>query len=335
VVATLGTALTPEHAKLIHRYTKNVVVMFDGDDAGQAAAERSAPILLQQGLYPRGLVLPSGCDPDDFVTKYGADHLQELLQTAPELFSILMQREMKGFTGTQAERVAILDRLAPVVHATSDQRLKDLYVSEMASWLNVDKKWAFNAIKKSGLENANPRKLDPPVNVPPALGVEALSDAGIETESIIILEDAPRAEIELLNLALLKHEYLDEILETNIVSFFGHAGTKQVFSKIEQCYRQMPSEFDTLLRNLINQVNPPSALSLHLEKPFAEISKEGAKKLISDCARRIRETYLRARHKEIASHLRGLRSSDQLDQLEQIMNLQKDRLALKNEPEPH
>jgi hypothetical protein len=172
-----------------------------------------------------------------------------------------------------------------------------------------------------------------------SIGAETLNEtddfADTDPVPILFLQDAPRAEIELLNLALLKQEYLDEILELHIAEFFGHPGTKQVFSRIEQCYRQMPSEFDTLLRNLINQVNPPSALSLHLEKPFADISKEGAKKLISDCARRIRETYLRAKHKEIASHLRGLRSSEQLDQLEQIMNLQKDRLALKNEPEPH
>lgn len=77
VVAPLGTALTSDQARLLKRFTRNVVMLFDGDSAGQMAAERSLPILLKEGLLPVGVTLPSDMDPDDFVQKYGASELQE------------------------------------------------------------------------------------------------------------------------------------------------------------------------------------------------------------------------------------------------------------------
>ena len=88
--ATLGTALTLDHAKIVKRMTRNVLVLFDGDQAGQDAAERSLPLLLQADLYPRGLILPQGMDPDDYVKNYGAEALKILMAEAPDLFSVVL-----------------------------------------------------------------------------------------------------------------------------------------------------------------------------------------------------------------------------------------------------
>ena len=104
VVATLGTALTTDHAKLLKRLTKNVIVLFDGDRAGQAAAEKSLPILLSEGLHPRGLVLPEGMDPDEFVRKQGKEDLLGRLREASELFYQVMELSFRGFRGGAAEK---------------------------------------------------------------------------------------------------------------------------------------------------------------------------------------------------------------------------------------
>ena len=90
VVATMGTALTSDHGRMLSRITKNVVVLFDGDSAGQDAAERSLPILLAAGLFPKGLILPDELDPDDFVKERGAEALRTMIQEASDLFPMIL-----------------------------------------------------------------------------------------------------------------------------------------------------------------------------------------------------------------------------------------------------
>ncbi len=81
VVATCGTAFTPDQAKLIRRGAKNVVLLFDGDKAGLKAAVRSADIALQHGLEPRIVSLPTGKDPADVVIGDGADAMHAALRS--------------------------------------------------------------------------------------------------------------------------------------------------------------------------------------------------------------------------------------------------------------
>lgn len=83
-VATLGTAFTEQQARLLARYCREVVLTFDGDDAGLRAALRAGDIVLSQGLTPRIMVMPEGEDPDSFVRERGSEVFQELLGTAPQ-----------------------------------------------------------------------------------------------------------------------------------------------------------------------------------------------------------------------------------------------------------
>jgi len=89
IVATLGTALTPDHARSIKRYTNKVLLLFDGDEAGKSAARRSLPILLKEGILARGLFLPDELDPDEFIQERGAQALRTLIQGAPDLFDLV------------------------------------------------------------------------------------------------------------------------------------------------------------------------------------------------------------------------------------------------------
>jgi DNA primase len=95
-VATLGTALTPEHVRLLGRYTQNIVALFDGDDAGRKAAARSFEIFVETGLLGRAAFLPAGEDPDTFVHSRGAEALEKILEQAIPLadyyFSWLKQK---------------------------------------------------------------------------------------------------------------------------------------------------------------------------------------------------------------------------------------------------
>jgi DNA primase len=84
-VATLGTALTPEHVRMLGRYTKKIIVLFDGDEAGRKAASRSLEIFIEGGLLGQGAFLPKGEDPDTFVRSKGKEALEQILSLANPL----------------------------------------------------------------------------------------------------------------------------------------------------------------------------------------------------------------------------------------------------------
>ncbi|HND84636.1 MAG TPA: DNA primase [Pseudobdellovibrionaceae bacterium] len=149
VVASMGTALTPDQAKLIKRCTRNVVVLFDGDQAGIEAAERSLPILLAADLFPRGLILPDGQDPDDFVKANGAEALNAMITKAQDLFSLVLGRWLEGYRGEASQKVQLCDRLKPLFASIQDSRLRDLYLAEAAQKMNVGQTWLGKAVQVS------------------------------------------------------------------------------------------------------------------------------------------------------------------------------------------
>jgi DNA primase len=117
-VATLGTALTPNHLRVLARYTKNIIALFDGDEPGQKAAARSFEIFIEAGLLGRGAVLPKGEDPDTYVRKHGKAELENVLNQAVPLadyyFSWLQQRygvTLEGKSQTAGEIARVLTKM--------------------------------------------------------------------------------------------------------------------------------------------------------------------------------------------------------------------------------
>jgi len=80
--ATLGTALTPDHVRILGRYTRNVIALFDGDEAGRKAAARSFEVFIEGGLLGRAAFLPKEEDPDTFVRSNGKEALEDLIDRA-------------------------------------------------------------------------------------------------------------------------------------------------------------------------------------------------------------------------------------------------------------
>ena len=119
-VATLGTALTIDHVRLLARYTKNIIALFDGDDAGRKAAARSFEIFIEAGLLGRAALLPKGEDPDTFVRSRGKEVLEQMLNQAPPLadyyFSWLEERYGKTLQGKSQTAGEISRLLAKVTN---------------------------------------------------------------------------------------------------------------------------------------------------------------------------------------------------------------------------
>jgi DNA primase len=95
-VATCGTALTTQHARLLHRFAETVVLNFDQDEAGQKAARRSLEVLLDEGIPVRIVELPEGHDPDTYLKAEGASAYRKRLDAAPEAVEWLIRRAETG-----------------------------------------------------------------------------------------------------------------------------------------------------------------------------------------------------------------------------------------------
>lgn len=114
-LATCGTALTPDHARQLCRRTQEVVLLFDGDAAGQRAVERSLLLLLPEGLRVRAVELPAGEDPDTYLEKHGADALRQLVADATPALDGVIRRAVAGGCATPWEKADAVAAVAPLL----------------------------------------------------------------------------------------------------------------------------------------------------------------------------------------------------------------------------
>jgi DNA primase len=356
VVATMGTALTPEHAKMFQRLTKNIAVLFDGDQAGQSAAERSLPILLTQALHPKGLILPEGQDPDDFVRAQGADSLKQLLAQAPDLFTMIlgMWTSHWGPAGTRkaidaSEKIKICDQLKPVFASMQDARIADLYITESAKKLEVPESWMKEAV---GLAVAKPapvvRKVaensksststnfqKPPS---PAVTVPSPASSAPEDNQIVKLFGAPKAELLLASLGIKNTNNFDMISGSSVMNEITHPGIQWVLQKAALTYRQEPEKFDKLAGLLTSFVDKPELLFAYQEWDVieskdldsttdakAQSAREAETRMLQDCMKRIRDNYLKSLADQLTCEVRV---SPTPEKLEQLMTIQRERRAL-------
>lgn len=128
VVASLGTALTPEQAKLIGRFARKVVVNYDGDRAGVQAAKRAIETILAEDLEVKVLVLPDNADPDDFIRKYGATEYQKRRGEAqPHIQFVIDQAVRDRNLHSPADKAAAVEEALPFVRAVRSRIQKREY----------------------------------------------------------------------------------------------------------------------------------------------------------------------------------------------------------------
>jgi len=138
IVAPQGTAFTDQHARILKRYTDEVVLCFDSDNAGQNAAVRSLDHLLAAGLAVRVAVVPAPHDPDSFIKERGGSAFQNLIASAEGFFDFHLNRlcatnEINADKG----RLAVLRGMAEAVHKTGSAVLVDKYAQKTALRLGV------------------------------------------------------------------------------------------------------------------------------------------------------------------------------------------------------
>ncbi len=136
-VATLGTALTREHARRLKGYAKEAVVVFDADSAGKAAALKSLSSFMNEGLSSRVTVLPEGNDPDSYVNNNGLSSFLALLDASVPMFEYYLDLKL-SHKGDEVEgQVSILKEILPVLGELNNASQQSLYVRRLSEKLGV------------------------------------------------------------------------------------------------------------------------------------------------------------------------------------------------------
>jgi DNA primase len=132
-VAPLGTAVTEEQARLLARYTRKVLLLFDSDEAGERAAFRAADVLLSVGVHPSIVLLPPGEDPDTVVRGEGPEALRACMDRAVDILDRKLQiLDEKGYFKTIERVRGAVDKLLPTLRAVRDPALRDIYIATVS-----------------------------------------------------------------------------------------------------------------------------------------------------------------------------------------------------------
>ena len=137
-VATLGTALTAEQARMITKYTKKVLISYDSDEAGQRAADRAIRILGDVGLDVRILKLPDAKDPDEFIKRFGADRLRAVLKESKTWFdykagAIFARHDLMATGG----RLKASEEICSLIATVPSQIEREVYITQTAPKLGL------------------------------------------------------------------------------------------------------------------------------------------------------------------------------------------------------
>jgi DNA primase len=137
VVATLGTALTEDHVALLRRYSREILVLFDGDEAGVRAAQKSAELLLRGGLSAQVVELPAGDDPDSFVNREGREAFDRRVSAAKPILEFVLESLAARSAGTPAAKARCVEALRPLMEAVTHPVERALYVAKVSDRLGV------------------------------------------------------------------------------------------------------------------------------------------------------------------------------------------------------
>ena len=133
VVASCGTALTPQHSQQLRRFTSKVVLSFDPDTAGQGATAKSCEILVAEGFDVNVAILPPGEDPDTFVRRQGRQGYRELLEQSRPYLEYLLDRVAAGHNlNTDEGRVKFLGEMLPIAGRIPDASMRDRFADRLS-----------------------------------------------------------------------------------------------------------------------------------------------------------------------------------------------------------
>lgn len=283
IAASLGTSLTDSQARLIKRYTKNVVMLYDGDSAGETASLRGLDIFLQEGMQVKVATLPKGFDPDSFVRSRGAAEFDSLISKAADLFDYKLGVLASRYDARKSsDKAKICAEMLPTIAKVTDAVLKSEYVKRLGERLQVNEGALLSELKK----------------VKPDREYEPSEELSSSTER----SPAAMAEKIIIGLMLDDPETIPQVKENLKSEDFADEGTRKIAEEIFESYGDGRSFKPA---QLINKLAESKLDALIAEATSLTDDIKDKPKNLSDCIKWIRCNNTKSRLSELQNLIKA------------------------------
>jgi len=306
-VATLGTALTAQQIRTLKRYTKNLITLFDADQAGVQATLRSLPLFLEEEVVGKTVVLPKGEDPDGFLRKGNLEDFVKRVEHAMPLVDFFFERLMETYDVKSVDgRVRIAKEGVALLGKIPDKIRRGFYTKALAERLDVKESFLYDALRSS---SKGPFK------------------AGEVSKKSSLERAFPKSEEIVVRLMVHHPEVIPTISEEGIIKEFQSPPLQKVAGVLEDLY---------IKDGRIDLLKALSLFEEDLKKwlydfAFQESGLEGnSEKILKDCIQKIREERIK---KEKGELQKRIKEADQQQEDKGLNPLLKQKLELERKRE--
>lgn len=312
-IASLGTALTVNQARLIKRHADKVVISYDADIAGQKATLRGLDILKGAGLDVRVLLIPQGKDPDEFVRLNGKEAFLKLVNSAISLIEYRLKRAAEGIDFNNNEMVIKYVKRTAEIFANVDSVEKDIYIKKIAEDTGLREQSIYDLINKVNIskENQNVNKKE-------------------ENRTELYLEPAfSKAEKAILKL-MLNDEYYNLIIKNITEEDFFSKAHKDIFKYIIDAKNRQKSNVPMYVESLCDDVETSKEFVKVKETQLLDTDDE--EKLINDCINKIKKYKLSQKLERLKKEQKELERKGKIEEsIKLAVELSKVSKILKNQ----
>jgi DNA primase len=283
VVASSGTALTPDQIRLINRLTKNITVLFDGDAAGLRASIRGIDLILEEGMNVKVCPFPDGEDPDSFAKKTPYEELVKYLEeNSKDFIQFKASMLMNDAKNDPIKKADLIRDMVVSISKIPDRIQREIYIQECSRIMDISEQVLVSTlaqlVKKDILDIGKKQKQE-------QKAFEVVkTEATIQVEKVDILYGLERKIIEILLLYGNKtEEFEDVLLKTNEEGEIENVIEKKEYKVYQRIYLSLQEDevelanplFRDIFNNLINYYHQNESFSIeqylmHLQPEFAQ-----------------------------------------------------------------
>lgn len=299
IVASLGTALTVEQIRLLRRYTQNVIMLFDADNAGQEATLRSLDLLIAEDMNVRVATLDSGDDPDSFVRKRGIEEFHNRVYQALSLFDYKLKILMNRYSYKTVEgKAMICAQILPTIRKFRSAIVKFGYIRQLAETLSVTEE----ALLLELQNHTEPSRSRPAAVHPGRSGISS--------------DNSRTVELKLLKLMLEEQVHIPFVRSELELSDFHDEKIKAVVSRVFEMSQQGLSMNTAHLMHYFDDMRISEMLShLVMTDHWFAVDQE---KLRRDYIDRIKRDRLKFKRQELSHQIRLAEISGDHQRLEDL-----------------
>jgi len=312
VVASLGTALTINQAKLLKKHVDTVIISFDADIAGKAATLRGLETLRNEGFDLRVLTVPKGKDPDEYIKNNGKQAFQKLVEDALPLIDYRLKRAGEGINFSNSEMLIQYVKKVTEIVADLDPVEKDVYIKKASEDTGIKEQAIYDVLSEE--MNKNSKKTQK---------MNTQQDFGQK----LYLEPAYiKAERNLLKFMFINEENCDYVSQNMNVEQLVLQSHKSIYELIVEYKNSTRDEKIKNIEFICNDIECTKEWINIMEIEFSGDEDEH-KKLINDCIKQLKKFKLEESKKEIMNKIKQYETKGLLEEsiklAQELIELQK------------